>query len=249
MKSTDYDVPTLISDIRKQWNGDFKPIFGRGTGAGEIKCPECFCAMGKLLDVPAIKPGANLDLVTLRGHINSKHPDNGCCNAGLKVDLSNLQMRDLLVNVMPMGWTYDEYVEQITGLGMVYNPDLGSRLSESLSDWIFDSSKYRNYLMRNARTLLRDIGSRYGTLKENKNGTYEMTTFGGVTETYEDAIHGCDSWYGYIIDVVKDDSTAYDPAQVTLLKHIHNYLENEKVRRKEVAKEEYECECINQIES
>ena len=179
------------------------------------------------MEYPPIKPGADLDNVTLIGSVFAEHPSNDCPNAKSKVDLSGLQLRDLLVNVIPQGWTNDEYEEQITGPGMVYNPDLFRKLPDNTDSWIRDSTKYRNYLARNARELLLDIGSRYGTLESNKDGSYELTTYGGVVCEYEDAIHGCDDWYKYIMDVIKDTPDAYEPRQIAVLERIHKYVQEE----------------------
>ncbi len=225
MKQINYEIPTSISEIRRQWNWDFKPIFGRGTGAGDIKCPHCYCALGHLTEYPPIYPGVDLDTVALIGFVFAEHPSNDCPNAKSKVDLSNLQLRDLLVNVIPQDWTIDEYEEQITGPGMVYRPDLNRDGNDS--DWVLDATKYYNYLARNAKKLLLDIGDRYGTLESNKDGSYKLETFGGVVCEYEDAIHGCDDWYGYIMDVVKDTPDAYEPRQIAILERIHKYVQEE----------------------
>ncbi len=68
-----------------------------------------------------------------------------------------------------------------------------------------------------AEKLLQDIGSRYGTLKHNEDGSYDMVTFGGVHEHYENAAAGCESWREYILDVIKDNPDAYEPEQIEVL--------------------------------
>ncbi len=72
-----------------------------------------------------------------------------------------------------------------------------------------------------AEKLLQDIGSRYGTLKHNEDGSYDMETCSGVHIHYENAIEGCKDWRKYILNVVADDPEAYEPEQLEVLELIN----------------------------
>lgn len=45
-----FDKPAPIEDVRK-YTGKIKPIFGRGTGAGQMSCPRCGKIVGNLLNI------------------------------------------------------------------------------------------------------------------------------------------------------------------------------------------------------
>lgn len=118
--------------------GDFKPIFGSGTGAGDIKCPKCFRELGHATTIDADLWNHLDDLknTEIRGHINTSYHCDDCELRDQIPDLSGVQVRDLLIGVRPMKMDHYTYVTKITGPGMKYDPDLG---------WHEDSWKLDDY--------------------------------------------------------------------------------------------------------
>ena len=157
-----YKSPTPISKVRKDVIGDFKPLFGTGTGAGDIKCPLCYAEIGHLMVYPEIAMDTDLDQATVVGEVNEHHEVWGrkCPFEHKMPNLSDVQVRDLMVGVRPKGMLPMDYEDKVTGPGMVYRYD--DRKQEGV--WILDNFEYSTYLYARGRELLKDIGSRYGTL-------------------------------------------------------------------------------------
>ncbi len=133
-----YDEPALLTEIKKTFVGNFKPYYGWGTGTGDIRCPECGRIVGHLLGIPDM---SNLDESKCIGFINFEHDTSeftSCKNAGKKLDLSDLQLRDLFTNMIPAGIDEIEWEEKVIGPGMVYDTYLDHR-------WYYSETRAKNF--------------------------------------------------------------------------------------------------------
>ncbi len=86
-----FDKPTPIEDIRKH-AGKIKPRFGRGTGAGQMSCPDCGKIVGNLLNVAEC---------LVIGWIEPE-----CSHCGKTIDFSGANEYTLNLNVIPC-WMRD----------------------------------------------------------------------------------------------------------------------------------------------
>jgi hypothetical protein len=118
MECKSFKDPVLLDEIRKQYKGNFKPVFGRGTGAGRMCCPECYGYVGELMNVKVVLEEDETVKSWVVGEIRLAHPiysrinDFGeivplCKYSGKKVDYSAVTIGDLSQNVIP-----GEYFEQ-----------------------------------------------------------------------------------------------------------------------------------------
>lgn len=86
-----FDKPTPIEDVRKH-TGKIKPRFGRGTGAGQMSCPDCGKIVGNLL---------NAAECLVVGWIEPK-----CFHCNKTIDFSYVNEYTLNLNVIPC-WMRD----------------------------------------------------------------------------------------------------------------------------------------------
>ena len=109
-----FDKPTSLKHIKTRFKGNLTPRpgeFGKGTNAGAIRCPICYRTIGSLM---VIKIDLNdLDNSLVLGWCDTACP---CCWTDKTLDLSQLEIKNLVRNVIPQGISQYEYDKTILGL-------------------------------------------------------------------------------------------------------------------------------------
>lgn len=102
------EPPITLSELRKTYSGEVKPVFGRGTSAGEVRCPKCKCLLAHILTLEETLNVNDITKASIAGYIHIQHPNIGfgkdCSNAGKLVDYSTITIADLENKVIPQSY-------------------------------------------------------------------------------------------------------------------------------------------------